>query len=374
MNSYKAALTQNLQATNTVTSSVQSAGANTTMSPWNTTAVYGSMGSSLTAGIGGGVNALTATLPKKPNPSRFASTPSMPSSSSISVANANANVKPNQPAQQPASLREFVKRSFATCTSDAERDYVSKELQKTVSRVTAEGRLHVHKWELEPAIAMPRSAPARPSLQIDTRPQEGTPNAQSSLTSPAGANDASVTNRKRKSRFDDDLPSIPSVSTFSLVEKNDTKRRLQGSSLDTPDDLQMRQRRAFRFQQDEEEEVTYHEKRPRFNNHNNNNHGEIGMDLDSLRVVGTCQKLEKDYFRLTSAPLPSAVRPESVLRKALEFILHRWESDEVDYLYMCSQLKSIRQDLTVQHIENGKEYLDHVSMANFPTLTVIDLW
>eukprot|EP00975_Prorocentrum_lima_P023310 4900878-Prorocentrum_lima.AAC.1 len=65
----------------------------------------------------------------------------MPLSSSTSVTNANnanASVKSNQPAQQPASLREFVKRSFATCTSDAERDYVSKELQKIVSRVTAE--------------------------------------------------------------------------------------------------------------------------------------------------------------------------------------------------------------------------------------------
>eukprot|EP00981_Chlorochromonas_danica_P008575 scaffold2229_cov176-Ochromonas_danica.AAC.6 len=378
VNSYKAALmTPNLQATaaNTLTSSAQSAGATTL---WNTAAAYGSIG----AGIGGGVNALTATLPKKPNPSRFTSTSSMPLSSSTSVTNANnanASVKSNQPAQQPASLREFVKRSFATCTSDAERDYVSKELQKIVSRVTAEGRLHVHKWELEPALAMPRSAPppVRPvSLQIDTRPQEGTPNAQSSLTSPAGANDASASNRKRKSRFDDELPSnIPSVSTFSLIEKKDTssaKRRLQGSSLDTPDDFQMRQRRAFRFQQEDEggteEEVSYHEKRSRLNNHSSsgshNSHGEVGMDLDSLRVVGTCQKLEKDYFRLTSAPLPSAVRPESVLRKALEFILHRWESDEVDYLYMCSQLKSIRQDLTVQHIENVYETHARVALES----------
>jgi hypothetical protein len=31
----------------------------------------------------------------------------------------------------------------------------------------------------------------------------------------------------------------------------------------------------------------------------------------------------------------------------------KWGSDEVEYIYMCSQFKSIRQDLTVQHIQNG---------------------
>lgn len=34
------------------------------------------------------------------------------------------------------------------------------------------------------------------------------------------------------------------------------------------------------------------------------------IDLESLKVVGTCQKLEKEYFRLTSAPAPTTVRPE----------------------------------------------------------------
>ena len=34
-------------------------------------------------------------------------------------------------------------------------------------------------------------------------------------------------------------------------------------------------------------------------------------------VKGTCQELEKSYFRLTSKPDPSAVRPETVLKRAL---------------------------------------------------------
>jgi hypothetical protein len=78
--------------------------------------------------------------------------------------------------------------------------------------------------------------------------------------------------------------------------------------------------------------------------------GGEAFDMESLKIVGTCQKLEKDYLRLTSAPHHSVVRPESVLRKTVTLLKKKWAAEEVDYVYMCSQLKSLRQDLTVQHI------------------------
>ncbi|CAE7665009.1 leng8, partial [Symbiodinium microadriaticum] len=77
------------------------------------------------------------------------------------------------------------------------------------------------------------------------------------------------------------------------------------------------------------------------------------FDLEQLIVVGTCQKVEKDYLRLTSAPDPSTVRPLEVLRRSLELAKNKWATNKDApecYVYMCSQLKSLRQDLMVQHI------------------------
>lgn len=82
---------------------------------------------------------------------------------------------------------------------------------------------------------------------------------------------------------------------------------------------------------------------------------EIENDIfrfDSLGIQGTCQSLEKKYLRLTSAPDPTSVRPERVLRKAIEMIRKKW-TDKKDYAYVCEQLKSVRQDLGVQHIRNS---------------------
>lgn len=82
-------------------------------------------------------------------------------------------------------------------------------------------------------------------------------------------------------------------------------------------------------------------------------------------LVGTCQKLEKSYFRLTAPPAPETVRPLPVLEKALDLIRKKWKKEH-DYSYACDQLKSLRQDLTVQHVKNEltvQVYESHARIA-----------
>ncbi|KAJ6247121.1 leukocyte receptor cluster member 8 [Anaeramoeba flamelloides] len=68
-------------------------------------------------------------------------------------------------------------------------------------------------------------------------------------------------------------------------------------------------------------------------------------------VIGTSTSLEKQYLRITSEVNSSDVRPYEILKKSFQMIMDKW-NNEHDYNYCCEQLKSIRQDLTVQVIRD----------------------
>lgn len=271
----------------------------------------------------------------------------------------SSSAKPAVPEKQPNSLKEFVKRSFAQCSNDSERQHVSKELNVLIEKVTAGGRLAVHRWDLEPS--------PLPSVTPKTVSSE---------------DNAAIAGKKRKSRWDDTGDAVPSVygpslsvdtSSSSVANGNVplSARSMSSNGFpNTPEEMQMRMKRASRFQEDTKQAemdlkgnaASKKAKKRKGNNgfaaqtdvSNGGSGGGLSeAEMESLKIIGTCQKLEKDYFRLTSPPLPHQVRPDSVLRKAIQLIKQKWEGDEVDYVYMCSQLKSIRQDLTVQHIKSG---------------------
>lgn len=94
------------------------------------------------------------------------------------------------------------------------------------------------------------------------------------------------------------------------------------------------------------------------------------MDLNErakhLTIKGTCTVVEKHYFRLTQAPDPAKVRPEPVLKQALKLLKAKWDQKTADYIYMDDQFRSLRQDLTVQRIQNDfcvKVYETHARIA-----------
>lgn len=96
----------------------------------------------------------------------------------------------------------------------------------------------------------------------------------------------------------------------------------------------------------------------------------VGMDLNEmakhLTIRGLSQVVEKTYYRLTSAPDPADVRPEPILKQALKVAKRNYEEKKRDYKFIDDQFRSMRQDMTVQRIQNDfcvKVYETHARIA-----------
>mmetsp|Transcript_28995 Transcript_28995/g.78467 ORF Transcript_28995/g.78467 Transcript_28995/m.78467 type:complete len:414 (-) Transcript_28995:171-1412(-) len=122
---------------------------------------------------------------------------------------------------------------------------------------------------------------------------------------------------------------------------------------------------------DDQEQRKRQKRMQRFVEHNQKNSEEnessIDRELKSSRTYtkkpnikasgnnnqfgGRSTALEKPYMRLTTAPKAEDVRPLPVLRKSLAHVKAHYIQNE-DFDFANEQLKSIRQDITVQHLRN----------------------
>lgn len=218
----------------------------------------------------------------------------------------------------PDSVREYVQRSFLPQNDDPSvtRAELEAKLKETIGAAKQNGTMHTIDWASMPL----------PQVLVKSERSNGL---------------VDLNARKRKSsEFQSDTPPWRNTNTRASLGDRITHpspgKRLNLE--DTSGKLSKSQKEA-------------NKRKRRFEAEYAAQRSPSPPPPSSGPIVGTCETLEKRYLRLTAPPVPSKVRPERILRQTLDLLKKKWKK-ESNYSYICDQFKSMRQDLTVQHLKN----------------------
>nr|CAG4638367.1 EOG090X0431 [Cyclestheria hislopi] len=288
----------------------------------------------------------TETTPMSPVKSTPLSGQPIPSDSSTKgQVQAKGSV---MPMDWPDSLRRYVERCFAKCKSVVDKDRVEIILKGKITSASREGTALSKDWDNEPLpnlsgseAVSPKAIPASAASSVAVNPVSNAAVSFPAVTKPISF------------KFQPPKKAAPQVLLRRVLGASG--RIVMDSNFSSDDKLQ---KRKARFNQPKKMRISVINdpvSREDFGDD----------DFSNLHIIGTCMDIEKSFFRLTAAPDPSTVRPVPILRKALEKVKASWISNP-DYHWCCDQMKSIRQDLTVQGIRDQftvEVYETHARLA-----------
>ncbi|XP_035947953.1 leukocyte receptor cluster member 8 isoform X4 [Halichoerus grypus] len=317
-----------------------------------------------------------------------------------------------KPDDWPQDMKEYVERCFTACESEEDKDRTEKLLKELLQARLQDGSAYTIDWSREPLPGVLAESPGLTREPVAESPKKKRWEAPSSLHPPRGAGSATRgggaqsqrgtpgaggAGRARGSSFakfgnrnvfmKDNSSSSSTDSRSRSSSRSPTRhfrrrnppakgrggrgahmdrgrgRAQRGKRHDLGPTKRSRKKMAALECEDPERELKKQKRAARFQHGHSRRlrleplvlqMGSLessGADPDwqELQIVGTCPDVTKHYLRLTCAPDPSTVRPVAVLKKSLCMVKSHWKEKQ-DYAFACEQMKSIRQDLTVQGV------------------------
>lgn len=256
----------------------------------------------------------------------------------------------------PASLKAYATKAFAQCETNDERDIIEKKLKAEIQKAQTTGQYNDRDWSTYPIPRLKSPPPPQSQPPQELRASPDKPN-----TKPPPGYLCKICHipghyilhcpkyipggHKAKKQKTEKAASPPPKKISEPAISKAMSERLGTASL---------QDRALRFA---DTNMLPKQKKKKWTGRET---------VAPKKVIGTCQDLEKQYLRLTSAPDPAMVRPPNVLNRALEHVIRKYKDKTKDYKWFSSQMKAIRQDLTVQGVRNTftvKVYETHARVA-----------
>lgn len=307
----------------------------------------------------------------------------------------------------PTSLREYIQKCQDKCVNKIDRDRMDIILKGKVTNANHDGSLWIKDWSKEP---MPMLLSENITINQN---QENGKNKNSIIKIALKKSTNNYFNCYFTSKFKSCLPTLPNTPNESDTDKikmksnplcenkrqnsddfiplnannedsnikkskythknkklyNEDAHLYQqyGSNVSKPNyDKHMLTKRAARFSsQGSSKKKSRQMLKLDYRAQKLSSIDDDEFHIDTCHIVGTCTDLEKKYLRLTAAPDADAVRPLRILVKSLQHVKSKWMVNS-DYLFTCDQLKSIRQDLTVQGIRDSftvEVYETHARLA-----------
>uniref|UniRef100_A0A0N5AIX6 PCI domain-containing protein n=1 Tax=Syphacia muris TaxID=451379 RepID=A0A0N5AIX6_9BILA len=269
----------------------------------------------------------------------------------------------------PDNVRRYVERAYMALEKKEDRSKLEEYLKKKLNPLLTSGAAKNVDWDKEPLpsevnfevkVEWTPANELRKATNVSARENPigswHSPNRNghsSSFTlSPSRKKEkkrhAGVNNRHDLS----DHSISPEGSRSSKSPHKDSKklkkRKKGGRKTKWTADERSNSRREERARRFAREEESFRPSRPMADLRKKLDHDNFNA-CSSEVIVGTSTEVEKPFFRLTTAPDPSVVRPLHILEKALKLVQRKY-AEHGDYIYANDQLKSIRQDLMIQRI------------------------